>query len=432
MTSLQKKVQVGAISNIFGVVAQKIIVLCSIVIIIRSISVSEYGLYSLFISSVIFLSNMTFGLDLIVQRYFPMVFFESPKKALLLLTVFLLKRTALLGLLVSSVYLIDLLGIVELDRFQIPHITLGVVLGLIMAIRQLLTQALNAAFLEHQVINGVLVLGELTKLILLVVFWDNNLSNLILIWGIGEVLMSVAIAARMMWRIKGACSNDPVKVQINDLDYRRYYNYGKYVFFASIGSYLLMVDIDYYFLSYFHNEHLVGIYAFSVKVPILLLALAPSQILHNVALPLLIQRHDSGIDLSSSKSRIITLTKFNTVFWTFLAGCLICIFQFVVGLLFDSSYLEAMYYVYIWMLFFYISVLKGVYEPIARAMEFSKVYIFTVIAAFMNILLNFLLVPTFGIEGALISSGIAITIQGGGICILVLKKLNIALQFGKL
>lgn len=428
MAELQRLVRIGAIANLAGLIGQKLFAMASMVLIVRGLSIADFGRYSLFIAAVVLLANLTFGLDKIAQRYFPQLLKKDTGQAQKLMWVFLGKRLLVLLALAGLIAMLNHVQLVQLARFNVSHPLWALVVGILLAVRQYLTLLLNAAYLEHQVINVVLIFAEVLRFGLFLILWDGALDMALMFWAMGEVVILVSIAFRMLWRLgREEVSISPLNERA--LDYRRYYDYGKYFLFASFGTYILSVDTDYYFLSYYFNEEVVGQYAFSAKLPMLLLMLAPSQLLFNVALPLMMKREDEGAGVAASVDRIGTFVKVNLVVWTMMAGSLISTMDFIVVQVFDEKYLGATVFIQWWLIIYYLIVLKGVFEPIARAIEFSKVYLFTFVAALVNICGDALLVPEWGMHGALLATGSSILVQGAGISVAVTRKLGVKLPW---
>ena len=77
---------------------------------------------------------------------------------------------------------------------------------------------------------------------------------------------------------------------------------------------------------------------------------------------------------------------------------------------FKTSYLAAMPAVIGWLLIAFIKMLRNVFEPTIKVLERSEILFYSMSSAVLNIGLNFLFIPPWGIIGALLATGISFTL----------------------
>jgi O-antigen/teichoic acid export membrane protein len=148
----------------------------------------------------------------------------------------------------------------------------------------------------------------------------------------------------------------------------------------------------------------------------------------NVTLPLLMRKIDGGGKINEIGFSIVAFLKLNIFAWSVISAAVAFNIESIIVYIFDPKYLHTKVYIFTWLFLLYALVIKNVFEPVARALEYTKVYLFTFIAAAVNVIGNYLLIPMFGIEGALIATGFSFTIQGYVSSYIILRKMGIPLN----
>jgi len=186
----------------------------------------------------------------------------------------------------------------------------------------------------------------------------------------------------------------------------------------------LAFDIDNFFLGYFHSTSVVAIYSFTTKITFTLISFAPVNIMFNIITPLLIKEFNREENKARTYELIDCLFKFNIfVFFTMIIF-LILNLNFFLEIVFKGKYLDTVPYIFAFIPITFLPVIKNTFEPISRATGKSKVYLVTFISAVINILGNILLIPPFGITGAIISTGFSIFLQASGFVVFTIKEID--------
>jgi O-antigen/teichoic acid export membrane protein len=392
---------IGVLSNLLGLVGHKIIALLLAIMLTRSMTIADFGIFNLFLSIIALFGGVALGLDKVIQRYFPMLVQVDPTRAIGLFIVFMLKRYLVFAVLVTIGYVASRAGILPLEQIDREYVVIALSAAAMLAGRLGSMIALNSAYLDHRYLNAAALTGDLLKLAGIFFLGNGRILNVLLIWTLAEGVVLVLMATRLAHKIR--CPRLPLLLSITfrELDYKRYYHYAKYFAVASLGTYVLTTEFDYLFLSYFCNRSDIGLYAFAAKLPFILLMLAPSNLMFNITLPILIDRIDAGRDIQEANHNIITFVKLNIFVWTILASAVAFNIESIIGYVFDPKYLASKNYIYGWFVILYAIVIKNVFEPVARALEYAKVYRLTFMAAMCNLLANFIFVPLFGLAGAI-------------------------------
>lgn len=403
---------IGALSNLVGLIGNKCIGLMLAIMLTRSLSVGDFGTFNLFLSIVGLLGGVSLGVDKVIQRYFPMLLQTEPDHAAGLFIIFMSKRYLVLAALVVIGYAAIYAEIFHLEQIKAEYLAIAAATAAIIAGRMGTMNALNSAYLDHGYLNTAALTGDLFKLVGLFFFSNGQIIYILLIWTLAESVVLVMLTWRLLHKMRRGHAPGFSFGTIRRLDYKRYYHFAKYFAIASLGTYMLSAEFDYLFLSFFDNRDAIGLYAFAAKLPFILLMIAPSNIMFNITLPLLIERIDAGQDIEAISTRMVTFLKLNILVWTIMASVVAFNIETIISQVFDPKYLPAKNLIYGWFLLLYALVIKNVFEPVARALEYAKVYRLTFFAAIVNLLGNFCLIPVFGLTGAIVASGIAITMQG--------------------
>jgi O-antigen/teichoic acid export membrane protein len=424
---IRKKTAAGAISNLLGLLGKKGLALLINILLVKTLSVTGYGVFNLYTATMTMLGNLSFGTEKVVQRYFPLHAKGEKATAISLFSGFFLIRYLVIALLCLMAYLLCSLGLVDCARFSFPYVKISILAGCIFSGQMFVMIALNATYMEHKLINAAYVAGDFVKFILLLLFCKGQVGLAILFYTIGEALVFLVLAHRF-YRKLDVRRAELFALDWRRLDFARYFHYVKYMVLASTGTYILSTNVDYYFIAYFMDNVQVGSYAFSTKIPFLLLMFAPSNLLFNVAVPVLINKVDNGAQAVSLHSHILLFLRVNVVAWSVLIALLFVNIKWIIAVIFSDQYSHTSGYILFWLIVLYAHVIKNVFEPVARAIEYTRAYLWTIYAAILNLVGNYILIPILGVRGALIATGLSMVLQGAGLSYAVARKIDLPLR----
>ncbi len=417
----------SSISNLLGIPGKKILTFLISVLIINNFSVSEYGQFNLFLGFLSLTVGLSFGIDKIVQRYFPKHNLNNKQAAYKALVILLFLRIAFFIILLFIVLGLSYFKLINPAKFNFPFFTIAIAIAILQIITRIFIQVLITAFLEHKFYNYVNIASSSIKLLLIFIFKDEGIKILFLIWFVVEMLVFISFIIRFLFNFKILKLNI-VESFKQKLPYKQYFDYGKYLIVATIGTQLLSASISFYFLSYYHGNKFVGLFGFATSIATTLSLFAPSNLMFNITTPFLINKVDNKKDINEIKRYIVTFLKLNLFFWTLLVVFISFNLEYIIIALFKKVYLQTIPIIIIFLIILYANIIKSVFEPIARANENTKVYIFTLIAAIFNVLSCFVFIPKYNIYGALISVGISLVIQSTGIAYFVSKNIRLKLE----
>lgn len=212
------------------------------------------------------------------------------------------------------------------------------------------------------------------------------------------------------------------------LPYKKYFNYGKYLSLETIGSQFLSANITFCFISYLQNNELVGIYGFATTITTTMAALAPSNLMFNITLPMLIKKVDAGVKREEIASSMAILLKLNLLFWPVAVIFLSFNLTHLIYFAFAEVYLQAIPLINILLLIIIAHIIKNVFEPVARALKNTKVLLFTLVGSFVNVISCYFFIPSYGLYGAVLSTGLALFVQSVGICYYTNKMIGMRIE----
>lgn len=414
MTQSQKRSKAFAAlySNLFAKISGNIFPFLASVLIIRLLSVEDFGRFSLFLSFLSIFGGLSFGIHHVYQRYVASYAEKEediPRLVKLTFVTVAIRIGVFFGLLLI-LYIFTLLKILELSQFNFPYIFLAIITAAAVIFKTIFREGLLSAFLDHKFFNFFDNIITILKVLFIFLFRPTNIIEFVYLWLFLEIVRVLGLFLRFAACVRRNQSSSP-HGEAKGLEYKRYFNYGKYFIFATVAAQILAFDIDNYFLSYFRSNEEVGLYSFATKIAFVLVGFAPANILFNFVTPVIIKDYEKHRDKNRIKDIMGTLFKLNIFVYTIIAIFLCVNLNFLIQAIFQTKYLSTIPYIFVLIGLSFLPVIKNTFEPVARGVEKSSVYLFTLITAVLNVIGNILLIPHIGITGALVSTGVAISLQ---------------------
>ena len=176
--------------------------------------------------------------------------------------------------------------------------------------------------------------------------------------------------------------------------------------FIVAASVMVMGWIDIFVIKLFFNAEKVGLYSLSYKLMSYLRMLSTHAA--TVILPILISLHVSKKDslIKEYVNRFIPQMSF---LWSCLISIVMVAAHFGFNLIFEQSFAPSSQVLLILLLGLSSYILFSLYRPILLVYKMTgRIFTINVIALIVNVLLDFMLVPTFGINGAAVATALAI------------------------
>jgi len=392
------------ISNIFPVLAG--------ILIIKLLSVKDFGAFSLFLSFLSLFGGLSFGINHIYQRYVAVYADDKSdiNRVAKLTIITFVARLGIFILILGFLAVIKHFGIIDTSRFSFPYFNLTTIICAIVICKFILKEGLLAAYIDHKFFNLFDSSISILKFLFIFIVMPRSIIIFMLIWLVLEVLRAIVFLLRFMYLLKlNKAKRHPV--QNKALEYVRYFKYGRYFFLANIASLIIAFDIDNYFLSFYQNNEIVGLYSFATKIAFVIVGFAPANLLFNIITPIMVKNYEKSKDKTKILNIVTIIFKLNIFLYSVFAIIFCLNIYYIVHTVFADRYIVAIPYIYALIAISFLPVLKNTFEPVARSIEKSSVYIITLVAALVNIAGNFVLIPRLGMAGAIVSTGLAIMIQ---------------------
>jgi len=421
----KKAIVFSAIStNLLAKIVKNAIPFLIAILIIRLLSVREFGTFSLFLSFLSIFGGLSFGIHHIYQRYIA-IYAENKRDMSRVIKFTFVTTTARIGIflgVIAVLYIFKSLDIINL-KLNFPYVWLAVITCVAVIFKLVFQEGLLSGYLDHKYFNLIDISILLLKCLIIIILRPETVIGFIYIWLYLEILRIIFLFARfsyVVWRNKAEIPNSRGK----KLEYRRYYDYGKYFIFATIASQILAFDIDNYFLAYFIGNEAVGMYSFATKVTFALGGFAPVNIMFNVTTPLIIKEYQQHRNKERLLGPIDTLFKLNILVYTIMVIFFLININFILNIVFKGKYDSTVPYILAFIPISFLPVIKNTFEPVSRGIGKTKVYLFTFVSAMLNLVGNIILIPRLGIIGAIISTGLAISLQSVAFVVFAIREIK--------
>ena len=395
------------ISNVVARSAQQLTAMLTAYLILEQLTVEDYGQFRLYLSFMAITSGLTLGTDKVLQRYVPECIESNERDAAA--TIFYSYSFARLVILVLVLSIATaVIGDITHSNASKYGIVLAILASICMSVSFLSITTLMTAFLDHKYVNSILTISSIIKTILvfaLYAFRQVTIMHLLYAWSAAELFTAILTYRRVVSRLGKGLGQ--VAQHLKAMDLRRHLNYGKYFIAANLGARVLGIDIDNYFLTYYHGNTEVALYSVSARISTILQQFALTKSAFNISVPYLIHKYTTTGDTDELARPMSIFLKLNLLLWSVFTVFVFINSEFVLEKLFAGKYRDVTQYIAPWMLIGYLYIVKGVYDPISRAIEKSGVQLFYLYALILNLFGNLVLIPPMGISGAVFSTGVS-------------------------
>ena len=424
----EKSIVFSAIStNLLAKIVKNVIPFLIAILIIRLLSVREFGTFSLFLSFLSIFGGLSFGIHHIYQRYIA-IYAENKRDMSRVIKFTFVTTAARIGIflgIIAVLYIFKSLDIINLKQLNFPYVWLAVITCVAVIFKLVFQEGLLSGYLDHKYFNLIDISILLLKCLIIIILRPETVIGFIYIWLYLEILRIIFLFARFSYLIRqdqAGMENSGEK----HLEYGNYYDYGKYFIFATIASQILAFDIDNYFLAYFIGNEAVGMYSFATKITFALAGFAPVNIMFNVTTPQIIKDYEQHRNKERLLGPIDTLFKLNILVYAIMVVFFLININFILNIVFKGKYASTVPYILAFIPISFLPVIKNTFEPVSRGIGKSKVYLFTLVSAMLNLVGNIILIPLLGIIGAIISTGLAISLQSVAFVVFAMKEINFA------
>lgn len=257
------------------------------------------------------------------------------------------------------------------------------------------------------------ILLSLLRLILysIVINYDLGIEGLIFAKLLLESISISFFAFMAIGIIMSNRKND--SLSLDRVEYKRISKFSIYSILEHATGVFREMLIDNFFIIHYLNTYSVGIYSFAIILVGIPRGLNPLSLMRSIINPNLVDNY-----YSSGKRDDILYTYFDLLIKIYflvsvplLIG-LAFIAREMVTIIYGQKYIESLPIIYIYLGCFSIGLLQYAIDPIINVLEKKYIYVYgTAIFAGLNILLNVLLIPVYGVIGASIATGSSLALQ---------------------
>ncbi len=405
---ISTKASEGIAFNYLGTIGNKLISFAFFFLIIKFISVSEYGMYSILMSiATFFLTLSSLGLPATINRYLPEFFSKKEGGNFSKLAFFSLG----ICLLFSSVLIVLLFCYRDLliTKFHFP-IELKSLLPLFSFVllffveNQLLGDAILNSLLEQRYTNISRITYLLLKLILVLFFLKSGLGvrGIVVGWLIAEASLFFIFCLRFLSIFKEMEESGTIE---NPFPITRVFRFGAYISLGPLNSFLLNIAADQFIIVYFLSKQAVGLYAFAMSIVNIVASLIPASIVFQIFQSAIIMKMSGTKDSNFLKKVSTFYLKVIIFVGVPIFTIVVIMADKVIPTIFKPEYLSALNVLYIYTPFMFIWTLHYPLGLIRMVKERAEITLYISIFTIYNLVADVLLIPHLGIEWAALATG---------------------------
>lgn len=406
--AISTKASEGVAFNYLGTIGNRLISFAFFFLIVKLISVAEYGIYSILVSiATFFLIFSSLGLPATINRYLPEFFSKKEggnfsKLAFFSLGICLLFSSLLIvllfcyrDLLITKFHFpIELKGLLPLFSFVL----------LFFVENQLLGDAILNSLLEQRYTNISRIVYLLLKLTLIAAFLKSGLGvrGIVVGWLIAEASLFSIFCLRFLSIFREMEESGTIE---NPFPITRVFRFGAYISLGPLSSFLLNIAADQFIILYFLSKQAVGLYAFAMSMVNIVASLIPASIVFQIFQSATIMKISETKDSNFLKEVSTFYLKIILFVGVPIFTIVVIMADKIIPILFKPEYLSALNVLYIYIPFMFIWTLHYPLGLIRMVKERAEITLYITIFTIYNLVADVLLIPHLGIEGAALATG---------------------------
>jgi len=377
------------------------------VYIIRSLSVTDYGIYSTLLAIMGYVALFSsFGLANIFERFIP----EFARKKEIAMLKKLVDKSLLLRFFVCFVIVLLMLifaknvGLLFKLEKAFDYL-LVFALGIIFFLQtSLLSKALISIFRQKELLIAQLIYVFIRGIVL---FFLLHLGA-----GLRGLLLGESIAYGVLYFMYQYYYQRFLKKSIikdrGKLPLKRLLRFGGFSYFNEAGQRILSVSTDYLIIAAILGPQAVGIYGFATRIMQLATRIMPHVAFANIIRPVFFSRYVQDDNPEQLKKmfkmllKMIAFISFPVTFGIILLGDKLIIYVF------DAKYLESLDVLWIAASFFLVNSFRNPVELVLQSLEKVNIIFYSKVFAVYNLVLNLIVVKPYGIIGVALVTGSAV------------------------
>lgn len=397
--------------NYFGTIGKQGIAILSVIIVIRLMTVEEYGTYQILKTTLLLAITIHFGIPKVIDRYYPEYETKNDWHTIknLIKLSFGVRFVTIVPFCLVLIFFRESL----FNTFDIPEelheliylFCIVIILEVLISNFQYLLQAqLDYNFqkpveLFFQAFLLVLVWYALTN--------DHGLSGIVWSWFIVKSLFIMVYFARVVPKLitKFKRSDQTIPFPL-----KRIVRYGGLYFASVTGGVILNHSVDNYFISIYLGNFDVGLYSFAGNLSLFALALSPVMAIQGIIANHLIRSYSKN----KNDELLTRISKLYHKIVIFMGAPILLLAGLyadkIIIYFFKEEYLDAIFLLYGFLILGLIRFLSYPLYPVIRVIERPEIITISMIFALLNIILNIALIPHYELYGAFTATGISVTL----------------------
>jgi len=414
LTELSKKIRKSTIFVSFGKIFEQVLNIAITWILIRFLSVNEFGIYNLFLGIATYLAIFSsMGLRPAFSRFLP-EFYQKKEFSKFLWTVktgqILRSILFLFVILVIFIFYEPIGSFLKIRDYR-EYFLIFVSGYFFLLHARLLQHVLESLFLhQYLVYSNVLYLFLRFLFLISLIFIGFDLKSVLII----DIISSSFFAGILFlfYHRKGVTQLKNTKFS-NSFSrkklFKRIFRYGGFSAFNDIGKNFLDISTDFLLISFFLGSPAVGYYAFSARVGRLVSRWLPSRMLKTVITPAFFAKYTASGDKKDLNIMFTFLSKLNAFFFFPVFTLMIVFGKEIIEYVFDPKYLDS-YAVMVVLFLHYILLVFPMALPL-QAIEKPELILIAKVASIYNFILAIILLKFWGILGVAIATSSAMLIK---------------------
>jgi len=268
--------------------------------------------------------------------------------------------------------------------------------------------AFNAAKLDHVHISIIQTTNSLVKMAGFgyIVWVGRGLSGILVVWLFSEIIMNIHFSIiNIKWfkriREQWSKSNNPAGPVFKK-------RIARFSLFACLGININIfkdILVDNFFISHFLDVTSVALYGLASSIVIFIAGFNPPALLRTVFQPILLGQYLENVGGRGLSDGYSLMTKTSIFFMVPIFIVLLLLADPIIQLVYSSEYLEIIPVMVLLTVFFFFIGLSYSFVPLVNILEKNELYLITGIFSIYNLIMDIILIPRLGIEGAAIATG---------------------------
>ncbi len=375
--------------------------------IIRFLSVDDYGIYNIMLAIMGYVALFSsFGLPNLFDRFIP-EFFQ--KKDIARLNKFvnrglILRFIISIGIVLLMIYFADEVSrIFKLDN-AIQYLK-AFFLGIVFFLQTVLLDKVLVSIFQHKqvLIIRLIYVAFRGTFLFLILSSGGGIKGLL----IGESIAYIVLFILYQLYYQRFIKNNLIKRKAK-LPLKRLLKFGGFSYFNEAGSKILSVSTDYFIISAFLGIHAVGIYGFASRLIFMITRIMPQVYFIRIIRPLYFAKYVQNKDLKQMKKMFMILVKIIAFLSFPITTGILLLGDNLIIYVFGIKYLDSLTVLWIMALFFMVNNFQFPVALVLQSIEKVNILFYSKIFAVYNLVLDLIVVKTYGIVGIAIVTGSAV------------------------